>query len=45
MVDEYHNGYEIVYGVRSSREKILFKRQPLRAFINSMKLLDVEIVF
>ncbi len=35
MVDEYHNGYEIVYGVRSSREKDTFlKRQPLRAFIN-----------
>ena len=24
MVDEYHNGYEIVYGVRSSREKDTF---------------------
>lgn len=46
MVDEYHNGYEIVYGVRSSREKdTFFKKTTAKGFYKFMKLLGVEIVF
>lgn len=46
MIDEYHNGYEIVYGVRSSREKdTFFKKTTAKGFYKFMKLLGVEIVF
>lgn len=46
MIDEYHNGYEIVYGVRSSREKdTFFKKTTAKGFYKFMKLLGAEIVF
>jgi len=46
MVDEYHNGCEIVYGVRCSREKdTFFKRFTAEGFYKFMKLLGVDIVY
>ena len=46
MVDEYHNGYEIVYGVRSSREKdTFFKKTTAKGFYKFMKLMGVDIVY
>lgn len=46
MVDAYHNGAEIVYGVRSSRETdTFFKRATAEAFYSIMKKLGVESVF
>lgn len=46
MVDEYHNGCEIVYGVRSSRKKdSWFKRTTAEGFYKFMKLMGVDIVF
>ncbi|MGN0745054.1 MAG: glycosyltransferase family 2 protein [Aristaeellaceae bacterium] len=46
MVDAYHNGYDIVYGVRSSRKTdTFFKRFTAESFYRLMKLLGVDIVF
>ena len=46
MIEEYQNGAEIVYGVRSSRKKdTFFKRFTAEGFYKFMKLMGVEIVF
>ena len=46
MVDAYHNGYDIVYGVRSSRKTdTFFKRFTAESFYKLMKLLGADIVF
>lgn len=46
MVDAYHNGYEVVYGVRSKRETdTFFKRFTAEGFYKVMKALGVDIVF
>lgn len=46
MLRKYENGAEIVYGVRSSREKdSTFKRVTAEGFYKFMKLMGVEIVF
>ncbi len=46
MVDAYHEGYEIVYGVRSKRDTdTFFKRFTAEGFYKVMKALGVDIVF
>lgn len=46
MLDRYKEGYEIVYGVRASREKdTVFKRATAEGFYRLMKALGVDIVF
>ena len=46
MVDAYHEGYEIVYGVRSKRETdTFFKRFTAEGFYKVMRALGVDIVF
>ena len=46
MVDEYKNGYEVVYGVRSSRKKdTFFKRTTAQGFYKMMKAMGVETVY
>ena len=46
MVDAYHNGYDVVYGVRSSRQTdTFFKRFTAESFYKLMKCLGVDIVF
>ena len=46
MVDQNKEGYEIVYGVRSSRKKDhFFKRFTAQSFYKIMKLLGVDIVY
>ena len=46
MIDEYHNGYDIVYGVRSKRETdTFFKRFTSEGFYKIMQALGVDIVF
>lgn len=46
MVDHYHEGYEIVYGVRSKRDTdTFFKRFTAEGFYKVMKALGVDIVF
>lgn len=46
MVDCYQEGYEIVYGVRSSRKKdTFFKRFTAETFYRVMNFLGVDIVF
>lgn len=46
MVEEYQNGNEIVYGVRSSRKKdSIFKKFTAESFYHIMNLMGVEIVF
>ncbi|MGN0777570.1 MAG: glycosyltransferase family 2 protein [Aristaeellaceae bacterium] len=46
MVDAYHQGYDIVYGVRSSRKTdTFFKRFTAESFYRLMKVLGVDIVF
>lgn len=45
MLEKYRAGAEIVYGVRSSREKdTWFKRNTARAFYRIMKLLGADVV-
>lgn len=45
MVDAYHNGFEIVYGVRSKRETdTFFKRLSAEGFYSFMQLMGVDIV-
>lgn len=46
MVDAYHQGYDIVYGVRSSRKTdTFFKRFTAESFYKLMKMLGVDIIF
>lgn len=46
MLEEYKNGSEIVYGVRSSRKKdSLFKRLTAQGFYKFMKLMGADIVY
>ena len=46
MVDQYHNGYEIVYGVRKARTTdTKFKKWTAEAFYKLMNTMGVEIVF
>ena len=46
MVDNYHAGFEVVYGVRSKRETdTFFKRFTAEGFYKVMKALGVDIVF
>ena len=46
MVDAYHAGYDVVYGVRSSRKTdSFFKRFTAEGFYKVMKVLGVDIVF
>lgn len=46
MIDAYHSGNEIVYGVRSSRKTdTFFKRVTAEGFYKFLKLMGVDIVF
>ena len=46
MLEEYNNGCEIVYGVRSSRKKdTFFKRFTAESFYKFMKTMGVDIVY
>lgn len=46
MIDAYHNGCDVVYGVRSSRKTdTFFKRFTAEGFYKLMKALGVDIVF
>jgi glycosyltransferase involved in cell wall biosynthesis len=46
FVEEYHNGNDIVYGVRSKRKKdTFFKRFTAEGFYTLMKALGVDIIF
>lgn len=46
MIDKYLDGYDVVYGVRSSRKTdTFFKRFTAEAFYKVMKNLGVDIVF
>ncbi len=46
MIERYHEGAEIVYGVRSSRKKdTFFKKVTAEGFYKFMKLMGVDIVF
>ena len=46
MVDEYHNGCEIVYGVRSKRETdTFFKRFTAEGFYKLLNSMGAEVVF
>lgn len=46
MIDEYHNGYDVVYGVRSKRDTdTFFKRFTAEGFYKIMQALGVDIVF
>lgn len=46
MIEEYLNGAEIVYGVRSSRETdTFFKRTTAQGFYKLLKMMGVEVVY
>ncbi len=46
MIDAYHNGYDVVYGVRSSRKNdSFFKRFTAEGFYHLMKGMGVDLVF
>jgi len=46
MIAAYHNGFDVVYGVRSSRKNdTRFKRFTAEGFYKFMKILGVDIVF
>ncbi|MDD2647409.1 MAG: glycosyltransferase family 2 protein [Eubacteriales bacterium] len=46
MIDEYHAGYDVVYGVRSKRETdSALKRFTAEMFYKFMKLMGAEVVF
>ena len=46
MIDAYHEGYDVVYGVRSSRKTdSFFKRFTAESFYKLMKAMGVDIVF
>ena len=46
MIDRYHDGYDVVYGVRSARRTdTAFKRMTAEGFYKLMRAMGVEIVF
>ena len=46
MIDRYHEGYDVVYGVRSARKTdTAFKRMTAEGFYKMMRAMGVEIVF
>lgn len=46
MIDRYHDGYDIVYGVRSSRRSdTFFKRFTAEGYYHLMQKMGVDIVF
>ena len=46
MVEKYAEGYDVVYGVRSSRKKdTIFKRATAQGFYKFMKAMGVEIIY
>ena len=46
MVDEYHSGVDIVYGVRSDRKSdTLFKRSTAQSFYKILALFGVKIIY
>ncbi|MBR4610157.1 MAG: glycosyltransferase family 2 protein, partial [Erysipelotrichaceae bacterium] len=46
MVDKYHEGYEIVYGVRSKRETdTFFKRFTAESFYKLLNMMGAQVVF
>lgn len=46
MIDEYHNGAEIVYGVRSERKKdSFFKRFTAETFYKLLNAMGVDVIF
>ena len=46
MIDAYHEGNEVVYGVRSSRKKdTFFKRTTARGFYRLMRWMGVDVVY
>ncbi len=46
MIEKYNEGYDVVYGVRSSRKKdTLFKRGTAQAFYRLMRAMGVESVY
>jgi len=46
MIEKYRSGYEIVYGVRSNREKdSFFKRSTAHSFYRFMRFLGVDILY
>ncbi|MBR5662645.1 MAG: glycosyltransferase family 2 protein [Bacilli bacterium] len=46
MIQKYHDGSEIVYGVRSSRKKdTFFKRFTAQSFYKFMKLMGVDVIY
>ncbi len=46
MVERYHEGYDVVYGVRSSRKKdTFFKRTTAQGFYKLMRAMGVETVY
>jgi glycosyltransferase involved in cell wall biosynthesis len=46
MIDEYHSGHDIVYGVRKERTTdTVFKRVTAQAYYKLLKFLGVDIVF
>ncbi len=46
FLEEYNNGCDIVYGVRSSRKKdTIFKRTTAQSYYKLLKVLGVEIVY
>lgn len=46
MVKEYHKGFDVVYGVRSSRKKDSFlKKFTAEAYYKFLKLMGVELIF
>ncbi len=46
MVDQYHKGYEVVYGVRSKRETdTFFKRFTAESFYKLLNAMGAEVVF
>ena len=46
FIEKYYEGYDVVYGVRSSRKKdTFFKKHTAEGFYKLMKFLGVDIVF
>ena len=46
MIDKYHEGKDIVYGVRSSRKKdTWFKKTTAQSFYKFMKFMGVDVVY
>ncbi len=46
MVVQYHNGYDVVYGVRNSRETdTAFKKTTAEGYYKAMKFMGADIVF